>query len=374
MLSAVAMWIGYAPVADAHMSTVGYSEVTLDDNSVHYSLYLDPQEVGQWMDLHSGQKVFVLDPDGASKPDSKPDGIGWDRSRLQNMASRYLTVSGEGKPGRLELEDATLAKRGNNEYIRFDIAAQFDVPIRSYEIRYNFFFDDLDPLHQNFASVHAGEQTIEKVIDRDNRVIKGSAADVSMSSGKSTIEIAVPGWLNTFWTYTYMGMLHIWEGYDHLLFLLGLILLRQKKTDYVKMLTAFTIGHSITLAVSALDWFTISLRIIEPLIALSIVYVAVENIWFKRPAWRWGTALLFGLVHGFGFADILRGALPERFVLSLFSFNLGVEIGQLAVLAVLLPLLWLLGKLRWYPSFTTGMSGMIGCLGLLWFVQRIIGE
>ncbi|WP_052475879.1 HupE/UreJ family protein [Cohnella kolymensis] len=353
----------WVPAASAHFATVGHSDIEIRDNTVSYTLELDAQEVGQWLDLNSGERVFVIEPKAAQEKATENGDAGF--SELESLVSRFLSVTNNNVPAKPELLDFSPMKRGDNEFIRMLIDFRFDQPIEDYKIQYSFFFDDMDPKHQNFAQLRVNDKVSDYVFQQSNRTTSGSALQADK-------HVQGSDWSGTLRTYTLMGMKHIWEGYDHLLFLIGLVILKQRKSDYLKMLTAFTLGHSITLALSALDIFTISLKIIEPLIALSIVYIAVENIWLKRPYRRWAIALGFGLVHGFGFADILRGALGGDFVLSLLSFNLGVEIGQVAVLALLLPLLWLLGKARSYPAWMRGLSGAIGCLGLFWFIERIV--
>jgi hydrogenase/urease accessory protein HupE len=173
-----------------------------------------------------------------------------------------------------------------------------------------------------------------------------------------------------------LGLHHILTGYDHLLFLIGLIVVGGRLRPLLMMVTAFTIAHSITLGLAVLEIGAPSPRIVEPAIALSICYVAVEN-WFIRDASRrWLVTAPFGLVHGFGFAGALREiALPSIDVpLALASFNLGVEAGQLAVLALLLPLVWWLGRRTWFPQTgVKAVSAAVGVAGLCWFVARVAG-
>jgi hypothetical protein len=142
-----------------------------------------------------------------------------------------------------------------------------------------------------------------------------------------------------------LGVEHILLGFDHLLFLLALVLRGGGAGRLLGIVTAFTVAHSITLALSVLDIATIPPRVVEPVIALSIAYVALENLFLRRPASRrWAVSFLFGLVHGFGFAGVLREmTLPPSALLgALLPFNLGVEAGQALVIALLLaPLAWL---------------------------------
>jgi hydrogenase/urease accessory protein HupE len=170
------------------------------------------------------------------------------------------------------------------------------------------------------------------------------------------------------------GVEHILTGYDHLAFLLGLLLLGGRVRSLVGIITAFTVAHSITLALAALRIVSLSPSFVEPAIALSIAYVGIENLFVKDSSKRWRITFPFGLLHGFGFAgalmalDLPRAQLP----LALFAFNLGVELGQLGVLAVVLPLVMLARRSAWFRDWgVKGLSVGIAIAGLLWFVQRV---
>ena len=171
-----------------------------------------------------------------------------------------------------------------------------------------------------------------------------------------------------------MGIQHILTGYDHLLFLLGLILVGGRLRPLLVVVTAFTVAHSLTLGLAALGLWAPSPRLVEPAIALSIAYVGIEN-WFVRDARRrWLITFPFGLVHGFGFAGALREiALPSgQIPLALASFNVGVEAGQLAVLALVLPAILWLGRRSWFADRgVRTVSTAIALAGLVWFVQRV---
>jgi hypothetical protein len=182
-----------------------------------------------------------------------------------------------------------------------------------------------------------------------------------------------------------LGVEHIFTGYDHIAFLIGLLLLGGSLRRLVGIVTAFTVAHSITLALAALEILSPPSRLVEALIAASIVAVASENLWALQQAagqrekalrHRWLFTFAFGLVHGFGFADALRELHLSRGQLAagLLSFNLGVELGQLCIVALALPLLaWLLRR----PAFSARgpqlLSAVIGLLGLFWLGQRLLG-
>ena len=193
----------------------------------------------------------------------------------------------------------------------------------------------------------------------------------------------VPG----FRRYTLLGVEHILAGYDHLLFLFGLLLVCRRVRSVAVVVTCFTAAHSVTLALAALHVVTLPGRVVEPLIATSIVFVGVENLvrgsepdrsWPN--AWlfiRWGLAFAFGLIHGLGFAgaleDIGLGRDGAPIVAPLIAFNLGIELGQLAIALPLFALLW---KLRALPGFERAgvkiASLLVAAVGLVWLIQRLI--
>ena len=173
-----------------------------------------------------------------------------------------------------------------------------------------------------------------------------------------------------------MGVEHILTGYDHLVFLLGLVIVGGRWRSLLMVVTAFTLAHSITLALAALGVWAPSPRIVEPAIALSIAYVGVENFFVKNAEKRWRITFPFGLIHGFGFAGALQEvAMPRADVpYALVLFNVGVEAGQLAVLALVLPLIYLARKREIFRDQGVKIiSGGIAVAGVVWFVSRVFG-
>jgi len=172
-----------------------------------------------------------------------------------------------------------------------------------------------------------------------------------------------------------LGVEHILTGYDHLLFLAALLLGSGSVLGLFKIVTAFTLAHSITLAIAVLGLAAIPARVVEPLIAASIVWVAIENVWLGRaPSRRWLVSFGFGLVHGFGFASALEPlALPPwNLAMAVVGFNLGVEAGQAAVIILMLPLgLWM-SRWPWRARVIQALSLVLALVGLAWFVQRLL--
>jgi len=179
--------------------------------------------------------------------------------------------------------------------------------------------------------------------------------------------------LRTARQFTLLGVEHIFTGYDHILFLLGLLLGGRGFKNLVAIVTSFTVAHSLTLALATLELVQPPSRAVESAIALSVAYVGAENLLLKEVRHRWRIAFAFGLVHGFGFASVLREMeLPRAgLALSLFTFNLGVEIGQVAIVALLWPLLVSLERAPQRGLVTRLLSSLIFGFGLYWLAQRL---
>ena len=172
-----------------------------------------------------------------------------------------------------------------------------------------------------------------------------------------------------------LGIEHILTGYDHILFLFALILRGGRLRSLIGIVTAFTIAHSITLALAVLGVVVVPSAIVEPVIALSIAYVALENIFRKSAAsGRWVVSFVFGLVHGFGFAGALLelGLPPSGIVGSLLFFNLGVEAGQAMVVAALFPALLWLCRFAWERRAVTAISAAVFVAAMALAIERVL--
>jgi hydrogenase/urease accessory protein HupE len=177
--------------------------------------------------------------------------------------------------------------------------------------------------------------------------------------------------------YLVLGFTHIVpHGLDHMLFVLGIFLLSRRLRQVLAQVSAFTVAHSITLALSMYGIVSISPDIVEPLIAVSIAYVAIENIFMTElKPWRVALVFAFGLLHGMGFAGALKelGLPRSEFVTALITFNIGVEAGQLAVIgAAFLLVGWYCGRYQWYRRFVVvPASAMIACTAVYWTIERL---
>jgi len=221
-------------------------------------------------------------------------------------------------------------------------------------------FDKLPALHKNLLKVTYKDQL------RQGILTAGHPTETVFLRGDSAFL------LDQIRQFIWLGVEHIFVGYDHILFLLGLILIGGRIANVVKIVTAFTVAHSITLILAALQVVTVPSRIVESVIALSIVYIAIENFFVQESDQRWLISFAFGLMHGFGFANVLTelGLPPRGLIPSLLSFNVGVEIGQLAIVLVTFPCVLFVLKTRWRKQFIYATSACILLFGTAWFVQR----
>ncbi|QGQ99273.1 HupE/UreJ family protein [Paenibacillus psychroresistens] len=201
----------------------------------------------------------------------------------------------------------------------------------------------------NIQQLHTGEQTTNEESEPTN---------------------STSGWYSFF----KLGMGHILSGYDHLLFLFSLLIARQTLKQYATMITAFTIAHSCTLTLTVLGIINVSPMIVEPAIALSICYVALDNIARPTVSHRWVLTFLFGLIHGMGFADILKEMnIPKsELAVDLISFNLGIETVQITIVTLLVPLLYLLHRYQHSRRFVVVGSSIALVLGGIWLIERLV--
>ncbi len=232
----------------------------------------------------------------------------------------------------------------------------------------------IDSLHRGLLSLRRGEDRISAVL--------------SPGLGPQALQAQGPG----FRPFLYSGVEHLLSGYDHILFLLSLLLpaclcwregqwqacrrWQQVCWDSFAVVTAFTLAHSLTLGLAVMGWLSLPAQPVEAVIAFSVLLAALHNLWPRLHAWRWRLAFAFGLVHGLGFAGVLDGLPLERWprLVALAGFNIGVELGQLALVVLVLPLLWWARRWAFYRErLLPGLSLLIAALALVWLWQRLQG-
>ena len=310
--------------------------------------------------------------------DANGDGeITWGEVRRQHnaiaaLAVDRLSITAAGQACPLIVTGQRIDTHTDGAYAVIDLAGRCEAESGVLAIDYRLLFD-VDPQHRGLAQV----------------VDEGVAQSLVLSADRPRAVVAGDDRLAQFMSYVREGALHIWTGFDHMLFLIGLllpaVLVRLNRhwapaarvspvaVDVFAVVTAFTIAHAITLTAASFKLVEVPSRIAESIVALSIVLAALNNLRPVVARARWSIAFAFGLVHGLGFANVLAGLNLPRDVLliALVAFNVGVELGQLAVAAVMLPLAFMFRATAVYQQVVLiGGSIVIALLGVLWFVER----
>ena len=281
---------------------------------------------------------------------------------LMALLTPRLAVTADGAP--LTPAWSTIEPLPDRQSIRLHLRLPLRAPVGVLTVAARMF--PYDPQHQTFLNIYDGEALTQAILD-------GGRSSVEYFAGSRQGSLAVMR------KFVPAGIHHILIGPDHILFLVGLLLLGGTIGQLAAVVTAFTVAHSITLSLAALNIVSPPARLIEPAIALSIVYVGADNLLVSAPrggrdvrAW---IAFTFGFIHGFGFASVLREMeLPPRALgWSLFSFNVGVEIGQLAVVVVVTSVLAALRARSEAAGRKLAFAGSIAVMaaGTFWFVQRV---
>jgi hydrogenase/urease accessory protein HupE len=289
------------------------------------------------------------------------------RWQLEAAIGREVVIVADGKVRKAQFIRSHL-DQNNNVEVRLDLGA---IVFSSLEIQSKI-IRSLPLGHRQYleAQNSRGETIFE-------RLLSASVDRANMQIPRSNASVAAFETVRSFANFLSLGVKHILTGYDHLLFLLGLLVVTQGFLSSLSIITSFTIAHSITLAAATFNLAQIPSWIVEPLIAASIVYVGIENLFRSDvPKARQLVTFGFGLIHGFGFASVLLemgvGAGTGGIALPLLSFNVGVEFGQIMVAAVALPIIWKLRAnrvfmVRWVPA----CSAIVVLIGSFWFVERV---
>ena len=332
--------------AAAHPAQVAYARIDVQERAV---------EIALSMNLFELDLVLTLDRDldGTVSP-AELDGR---RAEIADYLRGKTAVTAAGRALPMELRALGIGRSGDGRAVaEATLAFPAAEPLRDFTIR-------CEPL----TELGADHTTLARIDAR------GESRQVVFRPGVTYRQ--APGPLAIALEFLRLGIVHIFIGYDHIAFLVGLLLAGGSTLSIVKIVTAFTVAHSVTLSLAALDVVSLSPAFVEAGIALSIVYVAAENLLHRRPPrGRWLVSFGFGLVHGFGFAGVLKElALPSAsLVWPLLTFNLGVEIAQVSIVAVVAPALYALTRTPLHVPLTRLASVVILSLGLFWLYQRVL--
>jgi hypothetical protein len=355
-----------SPFAQAHIASNGFLNLKVDGAQVSGALELA---------IRDGELAVGLDRNGDGK-------VTWGELRaaeapLQRYVQGHLHLAGGAGRCRMQFSAVEVNERVDGNYLWLPFAADCGGVFTRLSIEYQV-LDAEDPSHRGLLTLSANGATQTAVL--------GGAPQARIFD----LEHVSP-W-PAFVEYLHAGVWHIWSGIDHLLFLLSLLLpavlvRRQNRweavpmaapafANIVKVVTAFTLAHSITLSLAAFDVIRLPGRLTESVIAASIIVAALNNVFPRVTEGRWRIAFAFGLLHGFGFASVLADmGLPKNArLISLIAFNLGVEAGQLAVVLAVMPLAYVLRSTAFYRRGVMPWgSSAIAALALVWLVQRAAG-
>jgi hypothetical protein len=317
-------------------------------------------------------------PGQPSDPPPAPDKLTALQVPITQAIQQSLSIAVDGQDIPLEFMSQSVVLHNDGLYVRQRFSAKaLRADAKFVVVRYQFFTQN-DKLGRAFFKLSLRGEEISSVFDQSNAIQR-----FALGEGKRWAAMGL---------FTKEGVKHIWGGADHLLFLLtlllpGLMLIKPADPSHasgsiaawkfaLKVITAFTLAHSITLACSVLGWVSLPDRFIESMIALSIMVSAALNLQNRFTFSHWKLAFVFGLIHGMGFANGLKelGLSSMYFLETLFAFNLGVELGQLsAVVLVALPVVFWVKSHEAKAALLRWGSGIVFLIALVWWVQRLFG-
>ncbi len=351
----------------AHKSSDAYLQISAGNHSteVRWDIALRDLDMALTLDANEDGKLTALEINDA-----------W--PYIERYAQPKLQIA--GCP--LNIARHALERRNDGAYAVLFLESACALPLTP-SITYTL-FREVDPTHRGIAKIQRADQQVTLLLLDPNSDSPGDAS----TKGKGAATDAAPK-ASGYWAFLGEGIKHILTGYDHILFLLCLLLpavlrrnaqawqpverLGQALWPIVGIVSAFTVAHSLTLALAAIKLISLSPNFIEPAIAVTIILAAVDNIWPIFPVPRIIVAFCFGLIHGFGFANVLTELnLPRAdFIRALLQFNVGLEVGQLLIVISVSGALFLLRRRSNYHRWAiVGGSSVAMLLGLFWLIER----
>ena len=333
----------------AHDPGLSKAALTLEEKRLEARVTFAPLDVDVLipLDADGDEKVSVAEFLAAS-------------SDVEKLATRILEVRFDGEPVPGERPVVELDEE-NNVHLRVSWPRPTAERI---EIRSTF-----------IASLPVGHRQHLSLVDAQGKILRERFLDATVNRIETSLTAPTTE-QGPFWQFLALGVEHILIGYDHILFLLALLVVGGSFWTAAGIITSFTVAHSITLALATFDLVQLPSSVVEPLIAASIVYVGFENLFRRRPSRRWLLTFAFGLIHGLGFAAVLRElgvGVGGSVVAPLLGFNLGVEVGQICIALVVLPLVWKLGQFPKHAvRFATAASVAVMATGAYWLVERTL--
>ena len=346
MLLSLLLLGGLATTARAHPFSQSVSVLVVSGREVRASLTLDLLDFHQLPDIDRNRdnRISYVELDDAIE-------------RIYMAVAQHYLVRSAGDPLETTVERYQLT---DETRIRLDILYRFAGEVTTIDVTSTL---DLitQPNHLHLISVRSGPITYEAVLEASR-----PTAAFAFATGAGS-------YVRTFGYFARLGVKHIFTGYEQLAFLLGLVIATTSVRALVKIVTSFAVAQSITLALATFDAVVLPTTLTESLIALSIAYVAIENLLRNQLNERYRITFLFGLIHGFGFSAFLRKMQLPRpdLALSLFSFTAGVEFGQIMFVAVVFVVMIYRASSEWQMRIRLAVSSGVACFSMYWFAQRV---
>lgn len=339
-----------SPVANAHSNnSEGFSKIAVQDQEINYNLQLDLIEL-------SHAVGFKMNEQNVENLEEMNDIINQNKLPLQEYMNTHIVVYADSIPIEGTINQMSVLKIKERAFADIILSYSVNKIPENLNVRYNVFFEDSDPSHANMAKVQIGEKQQEFIFTYEVRELNIGEMSFFTSAKQFLL----------------LGLKHIFTGYDHILFVISLLIGAVTIRHILSLVTAFTIAHSITLALATLDIVQLPGKLVESAIALSIIYIALKNIFQPESKHAPWIAFAFGLIHGFGFAGILAelnlGA--THLAASLLFFNVGIELGQILIVSLVFPVLIFINKRLLYKWFLPSVSTAVLFFGCIWFFQR----
>lgn len=352
LLLLVIAFLGFGALpASAHVrDSTGYSHITATGREVSYALSLEYEMLARAVDL--GPEALAARDDA-----QRSSFLGAGAGNVETYLAERVSVFLDGAACESGLAGSSIKSREGVPYAELDLVFTCGGSSGSYLIRYGVFkaSDAVADDHSNIVDYKLGGHDGQAVLDAGHTEFTVGEGSAAMAAAR----------------FAGMGVEHILSGLDHVLFVVALALGAASLRSLLGVVSMFTLAHSVTLLSSLLGWISVPPEVVEPLIALSIAFVAAENL-LGATRRRLPVVFVFGLLHGLGFAGSLR--VTDEFswslVASLLSFNLGIEAGQALLLLAAFPLILLARRLRWSVPVLRGATGTVAAVGLFWFVER----
>ncbi|SDJ12543.1 HupE / UreJ protein [Actinokineospora alba] len=356
-----------ATVASAHVPTTdGTSMIRQDGALVRYRLELDYDTLTQV----AGLGKLPVETSEAEHQSFLKTG----HEKVAAYVTERLAVELDGTRCAAKLDDTGIVKRQNFLYARLHLV--YTCPSAAngqFTVRYGVFAEShaIGSDHINVVDYVLGGVGGSDVFEGGHRELRVGERGTAAAGAPESPDT---GFLSSTARFVGLGLEHILLGIDHVLFLVLLLLGAKNWRSVIRLATAFTVAHSVTLALAVLGWVDVPSEIVEPLIAASIVYIAVENIVRGESRHRTLVVFAFGLLHGLGFAGALdfTDDFSGGLIVGLLSFNLGIELGQLLIVLLVFPLLLLARRQSWSSRAHLTTAAIVGVIGLFWLVERLL--